>query len=144
MIIAFDLGHIWMVYWFSLLYFQFKPEFCVKELIIWAIVSSRSYFFWLYRASPSLAAKNIINLISVLTIWWCPCIESFLVFLEKGVCYDQCVLLTKLLAFTLLHFFLQGQTCYFKYLLTSYFCIPILFDKKHVFGVSSRTSCRSS
>ena len=33
-------------------------------------------FCWLYRASPSLAAKNIINLISVLTIWWCPCIES--------------------------------------------------------------------
>ena len=28
--------------------------------------------------SPSLAAKNIINLISVLTIWWWPCIESSL------------------------------------------------------------------
>ena len=26
---------------------------------------------WTDRASPSLAAKNIINLISVLTIWWC-------------------------------------------------------------------------
>ena len=30
---------------------------------------SGSYFCWLYRASPSLAAKSIINLISVLTIW---------------------------------------------------------------------------
>ena len=40
--------------------------------MIWAIVSSQSCFCWLYRASPSLAAKNIINLISVLTIWWCP------------------------------------------------------------------------
>ena len=40
--------------------------------------------------SPSLAAKNIINLISVLTIWWCPCVESSLVLLE-GVCYDQCI-----------------------------------------------------
>ena len=64
--------------------------------MIWATVSSRSYFCWLYRASPSLAAKNIINLISVLTIWWCPCVESSLVFLEDGVCYDQCVLLAKL------------------------------------------------
>ena len=44
--------------------------------MIWAIVSSQSCFCWLYRVSPSLAAKNIINLISVLTIWWCPCVES--------------------------------------------------------------------
>ena len=64
--------------------------------MIWATVSSRSCFYWLYRASPSLAAKNIINLISVLTIWWCPCVESSLVLLEEGVCYDQCVLLAKL------------------------------------------------
>ena len=43
------------------------------------------------NASPSLAAKNIINLISVLMICWCPCVESSLVLLEEGVCYDQCV-----------------------------------------------------
>ena len=41
--------------------------------MVWATVSSWSCFCWLYRASPSLAAKNTINLISVLTIWWCPC-----------------------------------------------------------------------
>ena len=64
--------------------------------MIWAIVSSRSCFCWLYRASPSLAAKNIINLLSVLTFCWCPCVESSLVLLEEGVCYDQCVLLAKL------------------------------------------------
>jgi len=46
--------------------------------MIWATVSSQSCFCQLYRASPSLAAKNIINLISVLTIWWCPCVESSL------------------------------------------------------------------
>ena len=46
--------------------------------MIWATVSSSYCFCWLYRASPSLAAKNIINLISVLTIWWCPCVESSL------------------------------------------------------------------
>ena len=37
--------------------------------MIWATVSSQSCFCWLYRVSPTLAAKNIINLISVLTIW---------------------------------------------------------------------------
>ena len=40
--------------------------------------------------------QSIINLISVLTIWWCPCRESFPVLLEEGVCYDQCILLAKL------------------------------------------------
>ena len=81
--------------------------------MVWATVSSWSWFCWLYRASPSLAAKNIINLISVLTIWWCQCIESSLVMLEEGVCYDQCIFLTKLLALILLHFvLLQGQIFY--------------------------------
>ena len=48
-------------------FIQFKSEFGNKEFMIWATVSSRSCFCWLNRASPSLAAKNIINLISVLT-----------------------------------------------------------------------------
>ena len=39
--------------------------------------------------------QNIINLISVLTTWGCPFVESSLVLLEEGVCYDQCVLLAK-------------------------------------------------
>ena len=64
--------------------------------MIWATVSSMSCFCCQYRASPSLAAKNTINLISVLTIWWCSCVESSLVLLEECVCYDQCVLLAKL------------------------------------------------
>ena len=66
--------------------------------MIWATVSPWSSFCWLYKASPSLAAKNIINLISVLTIWWCPCIESSLMLLEEGVCY-----------FAMLHSIFQGQ-----------------------------------
>ena len=57
--------------------------------MIWATVSPWSCFSWLYRASPSSAAKNIINLILVLTIWWCPRVESYLVLLEEGVCYDS-------------------------------------------------------
>ena len=56
--------------------------------MIWATVSSWSCFCWLYRA-PSFPAKNIINLILVLAIWWCPCVESSLVLLEEGVCYDS-------------------------------------------------------
>ena len=44
--------------------------------MIWATVSSRCCFSCLYRVSPSSAANNRINLISVLTIWWCPCVES--------------------------------------------------------------------
>ena len=42
----------------------------------WATFSSRSWLCWLCRASPSLAAKSIISLILVLTIWWCPFVES--------------------------------------------------------------------
>ena len=42
--------------------------------MVYATGSSWSCFCWLYRTSPSLATMNIINLISVLTIWWCPCV----------------------------------------------------------------------
>ena len=77
-------------------FLQFRSDIGNKEFMIWATVSSRSCFCWLFRAYPSLAAKNTISLISVLTIWWCPCVESSLVLLEEGVCYDQCVLLAEL------------------------------------------------
>ena len=77
-------------------FLQFQSEFGNKEFMIWATVSSQSCFCWLCRASPSLAAKNIVNLISVSTIWWCPHVESSLVLLEEGVCYDQCVLVAEL------------------------------------------------
>ena len=102
--------------------------------MIWATVSSQSCFCWLYRVSPSLAAKNIINLISVLTIWWCPCVESSLVLLEEGVCYDQCVLLAKLYQ-SLPCFILYPKAkfaCYPRYFLTSYFCIPVPYNEKGI------------
>ena len=83
--------------WIGFPYFlQFKSEFGNKEFMIWATISSQSCFYWRYRASPSLSAKNRISLISVVTIWWCPCVESSLVLLEESICYDQCVLLAKL------------------------------------------------
>ena len=92
-------------------FLQFKSKFCNKELMILATISSWSSFCWLYRASPFSAAKNVINPISVLTIRWYPCVKSSLVLLEKGICYDQCVVLTKLLAFALLYFVFHRQIC---------------------------------
>ena len=50
----------------------------------WATVSSRSCLCWLYRVSSSLAARHVINQISVLIILWCSCIESSLALLEEG------------------------------------------------------------
>ena len=91
--------------------------------MIWTTVSSQSFFCWLYRASPCLSAKNIINLSSLLTIWWCPCVESSL-----G---------RTLLASTLLHFLLQGQI----FLLLQVFLDFLLLHssplqwKEHLFGV---------
>ena len=68
---GFDLVVCDLVEWSSgFPYFlQFKSEFGNKEFMIWATISFQSCFCWLYRASPSLAAKDIINLISVLTVW---------------------------------------------------------------------------
>ena len=51
--------------------------------MIWATACSQSCFCWLYRASPSLATKNIISLISGVAIWWCPCVESSSVFWKR-------------------------------------------------------------
>ena len=79
--------------------------------MIWATVSSRSCFCWLYRASSSLAAKNIINMTLVLTIWWFPCVESSLVLLEESVCYAVHFLGKTRLDFALLHSVFQGQIC---------------------------------
>ena len=110
--------------------------------MIWVTVSSWSCSCWLYRTSPSLAAKNIINLIAVLTIWWCPCVESSLVLLEECVCYDQCIFLSKL--YYSLPFFIPYSkakfACYSRYSLTSYFLekqslFPSLWEFSTVFEI---------
>ena len=86
-------------------------------------------------------------MISVLTIQGCPCVESSLVLLEEGVCYDQCVLLAELCQ-PLPCFILYSKAkfaCYSRCFLTSYFCIPVSYNKKDIFwGVSSKRSCKSS
>ena len=73
-------------------FLQIKPEFYNQELMNWATVSSQSCLCWLCRASPSSAAKTIINVILALTFWWCPGVELSLVFLEEDACYDLCIL----------------------------------------------------
>ena len=64
-------------------FLQFKSEFGNKVFTIWATVTLWSCFCWLYRTSPSLAAKNIINMILVFTIHWCSCVELFLMLLKR-------------------------------------------------------------
>ena len=102
--------------------------------MIWATVSSWSCFCKLCRASPSSARKNIINLILVLTIWWSPCVESSLMLLEEGICYDQCVLLAKLLPLPCFIPYSKAKfACYSRCFLTSYFCIPVPCNGKYIF-----------
>ena len=79
--------------------------------MIWATVISRSCFCWLYRASPSLAAKNIINLISVLTIWWCTCVVFSCVVGRGCLLWPVHFLGKTLLVFALLRSAFQGQIC---------------------------------
>ena len=74
--------------------------------MIWATVSSRSCFCWLYRASSSLAAENIINLNSVMSMC------SLLLCCSKRVLLWPVHSLGKtLLVFALFHSVLQGQIC---------------------------------
>ena len=79
--------------------------------MILATVSSQSCFCWLYRASPSLATKNIISLISVLH----PVLSTrrvvFCVVGRRCLLWPVCSLGKTLLAFALLHFVVQGKTC---------------------------------
>ena len=53
----------------------------------------------------------------------------------EGVCYDQCVLLTKLCE-PLPSFILYSKAkfaCYTRYFLTSYFCIPVPYNENDIF-----------
>ena len=116
----------------------FKSEFISKKFMIWATVSSWSCFSWLCRASQSLAAKNIINLILVLTIWWCPCVETSLVLLVKKVLLWPVHSLGKtLLAFALLHFVLQCQICVLRQVSLDFLLLHSspLWWKGHLFWV---------
>ena len=86
---GYDLGHMSSGFPYFL---QFQSEFGNKEFMIWVTVSSWSCFCWLYGASPSLAVNNIISLISVLSIWWCPCVQSSLVLFETWASHKRDIL----------------------------------------------------
>ena len=49
-------------------------------------------------------------------------------------CYDDWILMAKLLAFALIHLYSKAKlACYSRYLLTSYFCITVPYDEKGIF-----------
>ena len=61
--------------------------------------------------------------------------NSSLVLLEEGVCYDQGILLAKLYE-PLPCFILYSKAkfaCYSRYFLTSYFYIPVPYNDKDIF-----------
>ena len=74
------------------------------------MVSFRSCSWWLYKASPSSAAKNIMNLI----LYWpsgdVHVYSHFLGCWKRAFVWLACSFDKTLLAFALLHFVLQGQT----------------------------------
>ena len=99
--------------------------------MIWATVSSRSCFCWLYGASSSLAAKDIINMISVLFIWWCPCVVFSYVVGRGCLLWPVRSLGKTLLAFSLLLLYSKAKfACYSRCFLTSYFCISVPYNEK--------------
>ena len=126
---------IWVIAECFPCFLQFKSKFFNKEFMIWATVRSQSCFCWLYRGSPSLTAKDIISLISVLTIWWCPYVKSSLVLLEEGVYYDQCVFLANLcLSFPCFILYSKAKICpLLQVSLDFYFCNHSLMMKRTSF-----------
>ena len=88
-----------------------KSKFGKKEFMIWAAVSSWSCFCWLYRASPSLAAKNTRSDFSIDHLVMSVC-RVFSCVVGRGcLLWPVCSLGKTLLAFALLHFVLQRQIC---------------------------------
>ena len=111
---------------------------------VYGVAQSRTRLKWCSssRASASLVVKNIIDLISILTIWWCPCVESSLVLLDKGVCYDQYVVSLCPASFCTLRPNLSVAPG-ISWLPTFAFQSPVM-KRISFFGVSSTRSCRSS
>ena len=114
--------------------------------MIWATVSSWSCFCWLYRASSSSTAKNIVSLISVLTIWWCPCVESSLVLLEREFAMTSAFSRQESISLALLHFVLQGQICLSLQVSLDFLLLhsSLLCCWKRVFAMTSAFSRQNS
>ena len=109
--------------------------------MVWATVSSWSRFCWLYRASPSLAVKNIINLdfdVDHLVMSMC---RVFSCVVGRGCLLGPVHFLGKtLFIFALLHSVFQGQICLLlQVFLDFYFCIPVPYNEKDIFFVLHHT-----
>ena len=105
--------------------------------MIWATVSSLSCFCWLYRDSPSLGAKNIINLISVDRLVMSMC-RVFSCVVGRGCfLWPVCSLGKLLLAFALLHSVLQYQICLLLQMFLNFLLLHSspLWWKGHLFRV---------
>ena len=114
--------------------------------MIWATVNSQSGFCWLYRASPSLAAENIINLILVDHLVMSMCIIFSCVVGKVCLLWPGYSLFKTLISPCPTHSVLQGQICWlFQVFLHFLLCIPVPYNEKDIFGgISSWRSCRSS
>jgi len=120
---------------------QFKSEFGNKEFMIWATVISWTCFCWVYRASPSLPAKNIINLILVMFL--CRVFSCVVgrVAMISAFSWQNCISLCPTLFCTPRPNL--PVTPGISWLPTFAFQSPVW--KGHLFwGVNSRRSCRSS
>ena len=79
--------------------------------MIWATVSSQFCICWLYRASPSLMAKNNQYDFGIDRLVMSVC-RVFSCVVGRGcLLWPMCFLDKTLLAFALLHSILQGQIC---------------------------------
>ena len=102
--------------------------------MIWAIVSFWSCFCWLYRGSSSLAVKNIISLIFidhlVMSMWR----DVSCVVERECLLWPECSLGKTMVAFVLLHFVFQGQTCLLLQVSLDFLLfIPVPYDEKTFF-----------
>ena len=80
------------------LYFNFSLNLAIKNSW-YEPQSAPGLVFADWWASPSSATKNIINLISALTIWWCPCAVFSCVVGRGCLLWPVCSLGKTLLAF---------------------------------------------
>ena len=108
--------------------------------MIWARVSSQSWLFWLYRASPSLAKR-------IYSIWFRYWPSADVHVSSHLLCCWQRVFLwpvhshgKTLLAFALLYFVLQSQTCLLFQISLDFLLLhskPLQWKGHLFFGVSS-------
>ena len=99
----------WVLY--SLRPFCICDWYLVLEGVVKVVLTHLPHSHVLFSTQPFFFL-NDLYMISVLTIWSCPCVESSLVLLEEGVflwpVYSVDIIL---LTFALLHSVLQCQFC---------------------------------